>query len=71
LIFFDTKIIIFYLDHKPEDQHERSRIEKAGYKVTLDGRVSGKSLLDRFYFGARTKRRRSRVRVQNEVLVNL
>ncbi|CAF0922784.1 unnamed protein product [Adineta ricciae] len=29
------------LDHKPEDPPERSRIEKAGYKVTLDGRVSG------------------------------
>ncbi|CAF1081827.1 unnamed protein product [Adineta steineri] len=28
-------------DHKPEDPPERSRIEKAGYKVTLDGRVSG------------------------------
>ncbi|CAF0795703.1 unnamed protein product [Rotaria sordida] len=28
-------------DHKPEDPKERSRIEKAGYKVTLDGRVSG------------------------------
>ena len=29
------------LDHKPEDPPERSRIEKAGYKVTSDGRVSG------------------------------
>ncbi|CAF0824326.1 unnamed protein product, partial [Didymodactylos carnosus] len=27
--------------HKPEDPIERERIEKAGYKVTLDGRVSG------------------------------
>ncbi|CAF3347320.1 unnamed protein product [Rotaria sp. Silwood1] len=29
------------VDHKPEDPQERTRIEKAGYKVTLDGRVSG------------------------------
>ncbi|CAF2334493.1 unnamed protein product [Rotaria sp. Silwood2] len=29
------------IDHKPEDLQERARIEKAGYKVTLDGRVSG------------------------------
>ncbi|CAF3972897.1 unnamed protein product [Rotaria sordida] len=29
------------IDHKPEDPQERARIEKAGYKVTLDGRVSG------------------------------
>ncbi|CAF3618591.1 unnamed protein product [Rotaria sp. Silwood1] len=28
-------------DHKPEDPKERGRIEKAGYKVTSDGRVSG------------------------------
>jgi len=33
--------IFFYIDHKPEDPQERTRIEKAGYKVTLDGRVSG------------------------------
>lgn len=31
----------FHVDHKPEDLPERNRIEKAGYKVTLDGRVSG------------------------------
>ncbi len=36
------------LDHKPEDLQERNRIEKAGYKVTLDGRVSG--LFDKLKF---------------------
>lgn len=35
---------ILHLDHKPEDVEERKRIEKAGYKVTLDGRVSGKTI---------------------------
>ena len=34
-------IITMHSDHKPEDAQERIRIEKAGYKVTMDGRVSG------------------------------
>ena len=29
------------VDHKPEDDSERNRIEKAGGKVTADGRVNG------------------------------
>ena len=29
------------IDHKPEDDDERRRIEKAGGKVTADGRVNG------------------------------
>lgn len=29
------------LDHKPEDQIEFERIQKAGGRVTLDGRVNG------------------------------
>lgn len=28
-------------DHKPEDECEKSRIEKAGGKITADGRVNG------------------------------
>ncbi len=43
------KNYFIYLDHKPEDAKERSRIEKAGYKVTLDGRVSGIMTKDYFY----------------------
>ncbi|CAF3847097.1 unnamed protein product [Adineta steineri] len=37
----DGQAIEMSIDHKPEDPPERTRIEKAGYKVTLDGRVSG------------------------------
>jgi hypothetical protein len=40
--FLINRKVIFIIDHKPEDPDERSRIEKAGYKVTLDGRVSGR-----------------------------
>ena len=28
-------------DHKPEDEPEKNRINKAGGKVTMDGRVNG------------------------------
>lgn len=35
------KAIEMSLDHKPEDEEETQRIEKAGGKITLDGRVNG------------------------------
>lgn len=35
------KAIELSFDHKPEDEPERTRIEKAGGKVTADGRVNG------------------------------
>lgn len=41
--------MFFYIDHKPEDIQERTRIEKAGYKVTLDGRVSGLSIYNTYF----------------------
>lgn len=37
----DGKAIDMSIDHKPEDELERNRIEKAGGRVTLDGRVNG------------------------------
>ncbi|XP_002737792.1 protein phosphatase 1G-like [Saccoglossus kowalevskii] len=36
-----NKAIDLSIDHKPEDELERKRIEKAGGKVTMDGRVNG------------------------------
>ncbi len=35
------KALDMSVDHKPEDDIERKRIEAAGGKVTLDGRVNG------------------------------
>ncbi len=35
------KAIEMSIDHKPEDEIERTRVEKAGGKVTPDGRVNG------------------------------
>ncbi|RWS29327.1 putative protein phosphatase 2C 11-like isoform X1 [Leptotrombidium deliense] len=35
------KAIDMSIDHKPEDEYERRRIEKAGGEVTSDGRVNG------------------------------
>ncbi|XP_059149424.1 probable protein phosphatase CG10417 isoform X2 [Physella acuta] len=35
------KAVELSFDHKPEDDSEKSRIEKAGGKVTQDGRVNG------------------------------
>lgn len=37
----DGKAIEMSFDHKPEDEPERNRINKAGGKVTQDGRVNG------------------------------
>ena len=35
------KAVEMSFDHKPEDELERKRIEKAGAKITSDGRVNG------------------------------
>ena len=35
------KAIEMSFDHKPEDEPEKERINKAGGKVTMDGRVNG------------------------------
>lgn len=37
----DSKAHDMSVDHKPEDVEERMRIEKAGGKITFDGRVNG------------------------------
>ncbi len=37
----DGKAVDMSMDHKPEDDEERERIEKAGGKITGDGRVNG------------------------------
>lgn len=48
------KAVDLSFDHKPEDDPERTRIEKAGGKVTADGRVNGglnlsRAIGDHFY----------------------
>lgn len=35
------KAVDLSIDHKPEDEAERNRIEKAGGNVTVSGRVNG------------------------------
>ena len=35
------KAIDMSVDHKPEDEIERNRINKAGGRITMDGRVNG------------------------------
>ena len=35
------KAVDLSLDHKPEDEPERSRIVAAGGRITMDGRVNG------------------------------
>ena len=35
------KAVEMSFDHKPEDEPEKERINKAGGKVTMDGRVNG------------------------------
>ena len=37
----EAKAVDMSVDHKPEDDLERNRIEKAGGRVTADGRVNG------------------------------
>lgn len=37
----DGKAVEMSFDHKPEDEPEKERINKAGGKVTMDGRVNG------------------------------
>ena len=37
----EGKAVDMSVDHKPEDDLERNRIEKAGGRVTADGRVNG------------------------------
>ena len=43
------KAVDMSLDHKPEDEIETRRIEKAGGKVTRDGRVNGGLNLSRAF----------------------
>ena len=37
----DGSAIEMSIDHKPEDDSERARIENAGGKITMDGRING------------------------------
>ena len=48
----DGNAVDMSIDHKPEDEPEQTRINKAGGKVTFDGRVNGGLNLSRALGGS-------------------
>ncbi|RUS92197.1 hypothetical protein EGW08_000050 [Elysia chlorotica] len=57
-------------DHKPEDEPERTRIEKAGGKVTADGRVNGGLNLSRA-IGDHVYKRNTEVSAREQMITAL
>ncbi|GFR94981.1 protein phosphatase 1G, partial [Elysia marginata] len=66
----DGKAIDLSFDHKPEDEPERTRIEKAGGKVTADGRVNGGLNLSRA-IGDHVYKRNTEVSAREQMITAL
>lgn len=70
IICRDGKAIEMSYDHKPEDEAERSRVEKAGGQVTKDGRINNGLNLSRA-IGDHTYKRNKDLPLSEQMITSL